>query len=616
MSESNARTINRIAIFTGVAVSSLLLFNSSSRAEQSYEGLWIGRAALSYVTEVTVPLDEDNIPIAPDPNVPTKTHDEAYIRLLLHVNGAGQVNLLKDVAILTQNADGGSGSVTSSESDYVLVTDERLYSEFPEQEGVRLASAVFDFGDNNATEAVDTLVEIVALEIAESVFEEGLTALSSDSDLRAAESTAENAATTAAAPEMQAMDVAGSFIGFLNDELPPSEVTALATADQATYILKMAELNSIAVPLMTNTFYNDSRAVMLLADLDAAINPLTNDAVNTAVAHNLVSRYADVDNSYQRFITGRSFGDMIESAAQTAGEASILSNATVSSIQTSVDEVLDVRDARDEALEIKDDDYADTAPTNAVEVVLNAIINRAFSSTSTVASIASEEAEVAGLNALENDVPRYALQTQAPTADYNTFVQSTSFDAADNTAAHAAALAAVKEAKNDQFHTVDSLYRAAKIAAVDALRTVYAEAARARQTELPMEGTFVLGGGDSRLLATISSTNAPLGSAALTTTVHLPASHPTNPFRHRRHPDHTVGFDIQRNIRIDFDGESTNQLDRISTGIDQISGTYREEVFGLHKPLGPSPDSQPIGLKVEGKFELNRISHIDTLNSL
>ena len=37
----------------------------------------------------------------------------------------------------------------------------------------------------------------------------------------------------------------------------------------------------------------------------------------------------------------------------------------------------------------------------------------------------------------------------------------------------------------------------------------------------------------------------------------------------------------------------------------------KEEIFGLHKPLGPNQD---IGLKVEGAFVLNRITLVDTLN--
>jgi hypothetical protein len=46
--------------------------------------------------------------------------------------------------------------------------------------------------------------------------------------------------------------------------------------------------------------------------------------------------------------------------------------------------------------------------------------------------------------------------------------------------------------------------------------------------------------------------------------------------------------------------------------VQRITGVYREEIFGLHKPLGPQQDK---GLKVEGRFELNRISLIDALNA-
>ncbi|MCZ7640614.1 MAG: hypothetical protein M5U12_33875 [Verrucomicrobia bacterium] len=42
-----------------------------------------------------------------------------------------------------------------------LVTDARLYGEFPPQPAMRWASAAFDFGDSQATAAVDWLVDAV-----------------------------------------------------------------------------------------------------------------------------------------------------------------------------------------------------------------------------------------------------------------------------------------------------------------------------------------------------------------------------------------------------------------------------------------------------------------------
>ena len=62
--------------------------------------------------------------------------------------------------------------------------------------------------------------------------------------------------------------------------------------------------------------------------------------------------------------------------------------------------------------------------------------------------------------------------------------------------------------------------------------------------------------------------------------------------------------------------DSLVPLQAAGYGVDQVTGTYREEIFGLHKPLGPDPANSPIGLKTEGRFQLNRISFIDTLNTL
>ena len=79
--------------------------------------------------------------------------------------------------------------------------------------------------------------------------------------------------------------------------------------------------------------------------------------------------------------------------------------------------------------------------------------------------------------------------------------------------------------------------------------------------------------------------------------------HPTNPFRHRRNPDHVEGFDIIRKINLNFDRDGSDS--------DLFQGTYQEEILGLHKPLGPQKDR---GLKVEGTFKLYRVSDVKTLN--
>jgi len=172
----------------------------------------------------------------------------------------------------------------------------------------------------------------------------------------------------------------------------------------------------------------------------------------------------------------------------------------------------------------------------------------------------------------------------------------------------------VLEKKNNVLFTTDSLADQARLGAIKALGTVLTTAARAVRHELALTGKLAPGAGDPRLTWLIKQTNAvvTLGGAGLTGTVTLPANHPTNPFRHRRHPDHTVGFDVTRKLRLDFAGNPTSPLARSGYGVDRISGVYREEIFGLHKALGPQQDT---GLKVEGPFELHRVSLIDTLNA-
>ena len=90
--------------------------------------------------------------------------------------------------------------------------------------------------------------------------------------------------------------------------------------------------------------------------------------------------------------------------------------------------------------------------------------------------------------------------------------------------------------------------------------------------------------------------------------LYLGAGHPTNPFRHRRHPDHTLGRTITRQLTLEV---GTNSYQAVGFGVDRLSGIYREEISGLHKPLGPN---QNIGLKTEGTFTLNRVSLVGRLN--
>jgi hypothetical protein len=325
-----------------------------------------------------------------------------------------------------------------------------------------------------------------------------------------------------------------------------------------------------------------------------------------------------VNNDYQRWLEGKSFGDMITAAANAAAKSAtnLVANAGVAftNLRSAVYVSPTVTAVTTEGLNLRAFQYTDTRPTVAVSNVLNAVISNALSyypATPLAYSAIAASALEAGRGALATNVARYPVPAIIPTPDYNAFVRSNIFLSSPAVAAAAAAAAVLSERRDNVLYTLTSLTNVAKIAAVTALRDVYGAAARAVRTELPLVGTFAPGVGDTRFTFDAKATNSLIGAPALTGTVILPANHPTNPFRHRRHPDHTVGFDITRNLQFAF-SPSPGGLERPGYGVERITGTYREEIFGLHKPLGPDKD---VGLRVEGKLQLNRVSLIDTLNA-
>ncbi len=610
---------------------------SRPRAD-GFRGLWVGQVTLNYVNEVTVPLDENNVPVAPNPNVPTPTADQAQLRLILHVNGAGQVSLLKDVAVLNRvwqpddaSSSGGvnlktnsavldsSRLLLNSESDLALVSDERLYGQFPPQPATRIASVVFDFGDSRATEAVEAVMDGVADAVTNSV----ATSTEDLNDTQGrlnAEGTARTAAGVAATPLVANADVASAFSAFLaSTSANRAAVEAIATAmDPAT---AAQASRTAALALQNNSFYQDSRGVEMIDAIVAALGSAGPDPeTRRQVARNIAASYADVSDQYQRFIAGKLFGDMITAAAEAASMEATNLTATVGSVSNAVTGAVTVNDARQKALLIQVAAYDDNRASEAIKSVLATVVESAgtfLGATGLVQQAVATAAEQAGRDALSTNVPRYEVSADVPTPDYDTFIRSDDFQGSATLAAQAAAEGAVAERKNNPLYTPDSLRDAAKAAAATVLRNVLSAAARAVRTELPLVGTFGPGSGDPRLTWNIKENNEPsLGAAGLTGTIILPANHPTNPFRHRRHPDHTVGFDIARHLRLDFNGQSGDPLARAGFGVERVTGVYREEVFGLHKPLGPDPVNAPIGLKVEGTFELNRISLIDALNAL
>lgn len=92
---------------------------------------------------------------------------------------------------------------------------------------------------------------------------------------------------------------------------------------------------------------------------------------------------------------------------------------------------------------------------------------------------------------------------------------------------------------------------------------------------------------------------------ACTGMIQLGKSDPANPFRHKFHPDHRTGYDLQRQFSLQFDGETADPLrDAPGYGVKRLTGTWRESISGVHK----------ITLMVEGSITLHRVSTIGALN--
>ena len=584
MSNSNnckALMINRVKhIFTlgdgpikGGVFSSLLLFSWISGASSQSDanaGLWVGEVLLNKVAEVSVPLDENNVPRAPDPKVPTATADLASLRLILHVDAAGTVRLLKDVALLKRvSNDAGL------DEDVALITDASLYTEFIGQPGQRIASAVFDFGDMKATDAVTELMNVAV--------DAATTSAVTNNKLTDIKEAAKEAAKKEATTIRDDADVEKRFDEYVSGTLTGEKLDAKISS--GTFGVPSGKGTS-------TTPYNDVRATDMVDALESVRSDTTlDDDSKKQKLHNTAASYVDLNKEYDRFLAGSYFSQMIQAAAKKAAKEKIAGTATtkveiLAALETAPPAPEDdlINDARDEAIKIRVDRYGyrDTRGADAIDEVLGAIAQEA--STSSAASEANLESLLIeeGVRSLRNDVLRYPVPVSVPSAEYSAFIRSEVFQGAVEEVAKAVSQAVYDEKKTNSFPSEPSYKSAAKIAAAKVLEPVFSAAARVNRAELVMPGTI---------------------STTVTGNINLPAMHPTNPFRHRRNPDHVQGFDISRTIKLIYD--------EAESGNDLIKGTYEEEIKGLHKPLGPD---KSLGIKVSGVFELNRVSKVDTLN--
>jgi len=235
--------------------------------------------------------------------------------------------------------------------------------------------------------------------------------------------------------------------------------------------------------------------------------------------------------------------------------------------------------------------------------VYQAITNVAGAAATKAAAAATPNATLAAITTAANfgvsQAISNAVNTTSPvSSNYYTFIASSQFTGPAAAAAAAAAQAAYQASTNSGA-TPQAIYDQASSAALIAMNGGPQEASPSAfkggdaltRNEVPMDGSLAAGN-------------------AVSASFFLGAFHPTNPFYHRRHPDHRQGYDIIRTLQLVTDAAPTNSVSG-GFGVDRLTGVYREEVHGLHKPLGPGRD---IGLKTEGVFTLNRLSLVDILN--
>jgi hypothetical protein len=525
----------------------------------------------------------------------------------MHVNDAGQVSLLKDVANVNRNASGDRSataaeiaSAGSDEGSLSLVTDPALYAEYPMQKAVRTASVVFDFGDARAARVLDELVNHV-VDLAKVKTEQataGEWSTAAGRNLLVEEAVSEVA--TWSADVVADADVAASYAAFLDSV--QGSIPAIAASSALTTGTAW-EFFQAATNLYRKSAFQDVRAMEFVRAVQAAgtAHALSN-------AWNAAAALADVDQSALRLLSGKVAGDAVVEASRYASTNAATVTASALTSLPSVQSLIGA------ALASKVAAYAvDSRATDAVDDALSRIVSVAHDgyASNSAPAIIEQDAIAAGRAALAVAAAKWPASRSAPTVGYTAFVSSASFAAVPETAIRAALAAALSERVQNPLSWQGTVWSVARAAAVNALQAVYSAAARTMLSELPLEGHFGLGNGDPRFSVSLPAEEG-LGPAALTGQIFLPANHPTNPFRHRRHPDHSAGFDITRNIRIDFDAEQTEgTIPSVTRGVSTVSGLYREEVFGIHKPLGPGKD---VGIRTEGRFQLNRVSAIGSLN--
>jgi len=600
------------------------------RAADPMRGLWVGEVSLTAVNEATGAVGDSNTYEFTDPEITTPTSDTAYLRLIVHVNGAGQVSLLKSVVIVDRNAD-DPGALP----DILLITDPLLYPQYP---GVakRIATAAFDFGDQQAINAVQSLIdEATALAVSGALAGDDQSQI--EADINAALGTVVDSADV----DNAYLNTGTSATSFVTDNFfTYADIVDLADAvadllDSGTktaadfiydasappfdpfagaaFAVTFNNAFAAAEALRDASFYGDTRGIQAIVNvLDAAVGAVVatdaGAAIEIKTAHALAAAEAawhnagDLDQVYNRFLASDAFSNLpaalIEvtvpaaidaealggdaTAISTAVRDALLLNGTVSAANSAAEAVA--------LASVFSED--DPRATRTMETMIDTTVSVATAQVQIDSSLsAMTDAVTTAVNLAFDSIPASPVFAASPSAQYSEYVSGTAYASAATQAATTAAAEATfqKNAGEDDEARLSFIVKREVSKALVATRN---DVAALPQDTVPMsgkleEGSFVEG------------------------RLYLPALAPTNPFMHRLHPDHPEGFPIIREIQFEVDSSVGGEFGLNGSGVSRISGIYREEITGLHKPLGPNQD---IGLKTEGIFTLNRLSLVDALN--
>ncbi len=375
----------------------------------------------------------------------------------------------------------------------------------------------------------------------------------------------------------------------------------LALVTDPTLYPNFTGVSSIGSRISTAAFdFGDSFSSQILNQVAAAAANAAANNQNATTTASQVVQAANLDANYLSFVQGAAFHTAVVNAA-AAASAGVSQTLQIHGTPSQVTAAA-FNAATNNGFVLASLATAMTLQSNALfqdtryVAAVNSVSTAAAAAAANSANLGNTNISVYGLASTNAALLALTNAINAPSAvtpQYLKFIATPTFLATPGLVGPAATSAAASARNAGALP--QQVLNAANAGALLALANngVFAAADTIVVNEVKLNGNFAAGG-------TVSGS------------IYLGANHPTNPFRHRMHPDHSTGYAITRALTVQFDPPtSTNLFQSAAYGVDALTGSYREEISGLHKPLGAQ---QNIGLITTGKVTLNRVSLVDTLN--